>query len=68
MERNKITSIGCLGQIKCYLNVPKVGAIRRYCETYGFESEEMLLRDGLMIREFEFEDTFGAYDIYEDTE
>ena len=57
---NKLIVIGWIGVKRCYLNISREEAIRRYeaaegCS--GIESTEL-------IDEFEFEDEFGAYEVW----
>lgn len=61
-KTNKIISIGWTGIKRCYLNVPKEEAIRRYCESDGISIDKFDEHDS--IEEFEFIDEFGAYSIY----
>lgn len=52
--KNKIVSIGYLGFKRCYLNVSKEEAIRRYIEAEGELQGD--------VEEFEFVDEFYSYD------
>lgn len=56
---NKIIVIGYLGIKRCYLNITKEEALKRYIDENGhdFEVED--------IEEFEFKDEFSVYDIWE---
>ena len=56
---NKLISIGYIGLKRCYLNISLEEAKRRYQE-----EEEEMPHD---ISEFEFEDEFCAYAVYERT-
>ncbi len=56
---NKLISIGYIGLKRCYLNISLEEAKRRYQE------DEEEIPDN--IYEFEFEDEFCAYDVYERT-
>ena len=60
MLTNKIICVGYLGIKRCYLNVNKEDAVKRYLELLG---EEMVGSEE-QITEFEFTDEFGAYDVY----
>jgi hypothetical protein len=66
MPKNKLISIGWLGVKRCYLNVPREEAIRRYArDEYDGNpgiTDESLTKDRL-IEEFEFDDEFHAYDV-----
>lgn len=57
---NKLIVIGCMGIKRAYLNVPLTIAIQRYlsCE------EKECLDNSDHISEFEFEDSFGVYDAW----
>ncbi len=57
--KNKLIVIGWLGAKKCFLNVTKEEALRRYKEANPHETH-------FCIEEHEFEDEFGAYDISTD--
>lgn len=61
MITNKITCIGYLGIKRCYLNVSREDAVKRYLEALG---EECLDGGEKVITEFEFTDEFGTYDVY----
>jgi ATP-dependent RNA circularization protein (DNA/RNA ligase family) len=61
---NKIVYIGFLGVLQCYLNVEKEVAISRYCETNDMSIEEFS-DNGYEVRVIEFDDEFGAYDLWE---
>jgi hypothetical protein len=60
---NKMISIGYLGVMKCYLNIPTEEAIKRYTESEGVEPGEF---DEGMVNVFYFDDEFGAYSVYDD--
>lgn len=60
--KNKVISIGWLGLKRCYLNIEKDEAIRRYCESEHINANDF---DEDSIDIIEFEDEFGAYSIYE---
>lgn len=62
--KNKIISIGYLGSKKCYLNISREEAIRRY-KIYHLICEDDELEDGIDIDEFEIEDEFEAYQIWQ---
>ena len=55
---NTIISIGYLGCMRCYLNVPREEAIRRYMEA---ESQEEA-PDPSRIHEVQVEDEWQSYD------
>lgn len=67
--KNKLISIGWLGIKRCYLNVSREEAIKRYVE----EAENSILDDidehylvrNDLIEEFDFDDEFSAYDVGE---
>jgi hypothetical protein len=57
--KNKLVAIGYMGCKSVYLNIDKEEAIKRYCA-----SEDIIVEQfEEPIREFEFEDEFGAYDV-----
>ncbi len=60
--KNRLVLIGWLGCKKAYLNVGREDAIARYCAEEK-EDPANLLKDDI-VEEFEFEDTFGAYDAW----
>jgi hypothetical protein len=64
--KNKLISIGWLGIKRCYLNVSREEAIRRFvrdeCDGNPEITDETLTKDRL-IEEFEFDDEFYAYDV-----
>ena len=64
MGKNKIISIGFLGGQKCYLNISREDAVKRYAESEGSTIDEVL--SGYTVKEFEFEDEFSAYDVGEE--
>ena len=62
MNRIQLTVIGYLGQKTVYINVPKNVAIERYNAdnpTWTYPGEY------LSLKEFEVNDTFEVYDIWE---
>lgn len=61
--KNKLIQIGVMCDYRCYLNVDREEAIKRYCisENITFHYFDI----NVSIHEIEFEDEFGAYDIYE---
>ena len=64
--KNTLVVIGWLGNKSCYLNVPREEAIQRYLEhnrPYAETREALEHHD--KIQEFEFEDQFGAYDVFD---
>lgn len=60
--KNKLVIIGWMGDNTCYLNVSKEEAVRRW-KAVNPESYEINV-DSDDVRELEFEDEFGAYDIW----
>lgn len=66
--KNKLITIGWTGTKRCYLNVPREEAVRRFVksEMYGYETtEEIALTTAeSLVEEFEFDDEFGAYDAW----
>ena len=62
--KNKIIAIGFMSSYRCYLNITKSEAVLRYCD-----SEEMTLdcfmESNYRVDEIEFDDEFGAYEIWE---
>lgn len=62
--KNKLIVIGYITNWRCYLNVTKEEAIRRYCESENIPFNECTEEFGVEIREIEFLDEFGAYAIY----
>jgi len=58
--KNKVIAIGFLGVQTCYINVDKDEAIRRYCKENDIDE----ITDE-PVKEFEFEDQFEVYDIWE---
>ena len=64
---NKIISIGFLGEQRVYLNTPKDEAIKKFANSrinYQHCSEEEI-PEYYIITEFEFENEFSVYDIWE---
>lgn len=61
--KNKIITIGYIGLKRCYLNVDKEEAMNRYCLSENITREYLEVND-ISIHETEFDDEFGAYDIY----
>ena len=69
--KNKLIVIGWLGHKRCYLNVSRNEAVRRYVEQemHGWETtaEIAQMRQTTaesMTEEFEFDDEFSAYDAW----
>lgn len=62
--KNKLISIGHLGIKKCFLNISEERAIKRYCELDKITIEQFESYD-ISIDVIEFDDTFGAYDVWE---
>lgn len=63
--KHKLISIGYLGSKRCYLNVNDHEAIQRYCFSESMTSKQFDENEDIQIDEFEFDDEFCAYDIYE---
>ena len=53
---NRLVVIGIIGLKRCYLNVSREDAVRRYEAAEGQKAEH--------VQEFEFTDEFGAYDAW----
>lgn len=72
--KNKIIRIGNIGQYKCYLNISREEAIRRYEKSSDdYPVEEIIIGLGsnpeegwVIIEEIEFDSEFGSYDIWVD--
>lgn len=62
--KNKLIAIGWMGCITCYLNVPREEAIRRYLAENLIDGKDLVEN---YIHEFEFDDMFGAYSVWEQT-
>lgn len=54
--KNKLVVIGYLGSKTVYLNVSREDAIQRFRQNDGC--------DVVYVEEFEFDDSFGAYDVW----
>jgi len=63
-KKNKLITIGYLGQKQCYLNLTEDEAIKRYCQSEGMSIEEFN-ENNIKINIIEFQDEFGSYDVYE---
>lgn len=61
---NKIISIGYMGCKKCYLNINKEEAIKRYCKSKKITKKEFDNFDN-DVDVIVFEDVFECYDIWE---
>ncbi len=61
--KNRLISIGWMGVKQCYLNVPREEAIRRYLADCPNEGPEVVAEG--YIEEFEFDDEFGAYAVWD---
>lgn len=61
---NRLIVIGCVGIKKCYLNTTMDEAIKRYCDDEDITIEEYEKYD-IPSCEFEFDDEFDAYDVWE---
>ena len=65
---NKVITIGFTGKRRCYLNVAKEEAIARYIQSealFQADFDAMLTSGYADIKEIEFVDEFGAYEVYE---
>jgi hypothetical protein len=60
---NRLVVIGWLGTQRCYLNISREEALRRYHAAEG--TALTALSDEPPISEFEFDDEFAAYAAYE---
>lgn len=60
---NIIHSIGYTGLQKCYFNMPKAEAIKRYLSEHREHTKETVNE---MIDTIEFNAEFGAYSIWEE--
>jgi hypothetical protein len=63
-NKNKLISIGWSGIMKCYLNLTKEEAIDKYCKSQELTIEEFKNME-LSYYEFEFDDSFEAYAVWE---
>jgi hypothetical protein len=63
---NKIISIGWLGIKACYLNVPLEEAIQRFIAMEDITREEFDKTYKKLVHVVEFDDEFGAYEIWEE--
>ena len=62
---NKMVSIGYMGIKRCYLNVDKDEAIRRFLESEGLSKDEFeTIHGSYPVQEFEFDSEFGAYEVW----
>lgn len=61
--KNKIITIGYVGNMRCYLNISEEEAIERYCDSEGI-SNLMIKKEQIPVDSIEFDEEFGAYDIY----
>ncbi|HEY9640146.1 MAG TPA: hypothetical protein V6C57_06660 [Coleofasciculaceae cyanobacterium] len=61
-KKNTLISIGWKGDKRCYLNVSKEEAIKRYVESEGMTTDKVIAND--FVDEFEFDDEFGSYAVY----
>jgi len=64
MTKNTLVVIGWLGMRQCYLNIPREEAIRRYCAARDDDPANIENNPEGLVDEFEFTDTFSAYDAY----
>jgi hypothetical protein len=64
---NKIISIGWMGEQRVYLNTPRDEAIKKFAnsESNYQHCSEAEISDHYTITEFEFENEFYVYDIWE---
>lgn len=63
---NTIVAIGNISNYKCYLNVPEEEAKARYLKEECNGPDDDITFDDLnvFVRTFEFEDSFGAYEVW----
>lgn len=57
--KNRLVVIGWMSSKRCYLNVPKDEALRRFNE-----SDDGPFAEGMGFDELEFDNEFGAYAIH----
>jgi len=62
--KNKLIIIGIKGNYRCYLNIPREEAIRRYIYSEDSNEEDFLINYLHTLKEIEFDDVFGAYSIF----
>jgi len=56
--KNKLVTIGVMGDRTAYLNVPREEAIKMYMEENGIAEEDFWYE----VNEFQFDKTFVVYD------
>ncbi len=59
---NKVVVVGSIGQNRCYLNISEKKAVERYIKEEGISREDF--DDYCRVFTINFEDSFGAYDIW----
>lgn len=59
---NTLIVIGWLGIKKCYVNVSREDAIKRFCESEDYTPEDIIKNK--LINEYIFDDEFQAYDAW----
>lgn len=59
----RLIAIGYTGDRRCYLNVSREEAVRRYEESEGRPITDPTIHD--TIQEFEFVDEFRTYEVWE---
>ena len=64
MKKNSLVTIGFIGSRNCYLNVDLEDAIERYIKDEDITEDEFYEYE-TPFEEFEFEDEFTAYEIWE---
>jgi hypothetical protein len=64
MKKNKLICIGVTGIKSCYLNVTMEEAVKRFAAESGSSEEDVW--DIEPIEVIDFNDRFGAYDIWEE--
>ena len=65
---NRLVVIGYMSYRKCYLNISKEDALKRYIEEEGELNEMFTVAEyeaANMLEEFIFKDSFMAYDIWQ---
>jgi len=65
VKKNKLICIGYTGLMRCYLNITESEAIQRYIKDENISEKQMEMDDDIQINHIEFNDEFGAYDVWE---
>lgn len=60
--KHRLVAIGGLGQYACFLDISREEAIRRYRRYWSIPPEQVI-EESEDIREFCFNDAFGAYSV-----